>query len=193
MKNLFTNNMFQRLNKNQIKIVKFLRDKGKSSISDISKGLCQAYSTTRRNIFWLNALSITEFETVGKSKICALNKKAIFYPTDVAEAVASKLDYKVQPGLVVAVARDWLLGDILMVAFMNKEAVIKTLVEGKVHYWSRSREKLWKKGETSGNVQILKDVHVDCDGDALLLGIEQEGVACHTGNRSCFYRMLDDT
>ena len=80
-----------------------------------------------------------------------------------------------------------------MVAFMNKEAVIKTLVEGKVHYWSRSREKLWKKGETSGNVQILKDVHVDCDGDALLLGIEQEGVACHTGNRSCFYRMLDDT
>ena len=192
MKNLLTNNMFQRLNKNQIKIVKFLREKGKHSIRGISKGLDQAYSTTRRNIFWLNALGITEFETVGKSKICALNKKAISYSDDVAEAMASKLDYKVLPGLVVAVARDWLFGDILMVAFMNKEAVIKTLVEGKVHYWSRSREKLWKKGETSGNVQILKDVYVDCDEDALLLGIEQEGVACHTGKRSCFYRMLDE-
>ncbi|HIH36481.1 MAG TPA: phosphoribosyl-AMP cyclohydrolase [Methanocellales archaeon] len=149
----------------------------------------------------LNALGITEFDTVGKSKICTLNKKAISYPIDVAEALASKLDYKVpasnldhkvQPGLVVAVARDWLFGDVLMVAFMNEEAVVKTLVEGTVHYWSRSRGKLWKKGETSGNIQILKDVYVDCDGDALLLGIEQEGVACHTGKRSCFYRILDE-
>ncbi len=184
--------MFHRLNENQINIVKFLRENGKCSINDISRELDQAYSTTWRDMIRLNALSITDFETVGKSKICTLNKKAISYPTDVAESMASKLDYKVTPGLVVAVARDWLFGEILMVAFMNREAVIKTLVEGKVHYWSRSREKLWKKGETSGNVQILKDVYVDCDGDALLLGIEQEGVACHTGNRSCFYRILDE-
>ncbi len=192
MKNLLTNNMFPRLNKNQIKIVKFLRENEKRSIRDISKELGQAYSTTWGNLVWLNALGIIEFETFGKSKIYTLNKKAISYPIDVAEALASKLDYKVQPRLVVAVARDWLFGDILMVAFMNKEAVVKTLVEGKVHYWSRSREKLWKKGETSGNVQILKDVYVDCDCDTLLLGIEQEGVACHTGNRSCFYRIMDE-
>lgn len=184
--------MFQRLNKTQIEIIKFLRENEKRSIGAISKELGQAYSTTWRNMVRLNALGITEFETVGKSTICTLNKKAISYPIDVAEALASKLEYKVQLGLVVAVARDWLFGDILMVAFMNEEAVVKTLVEGEVHYWSRSREKLWKKGETSGNIQILKDVYVDCDGDALLLGIEQEGVACHTGNRSCFYRILDE-
>ena len=192
MKILLTNNMLQKLNNNQIKILKFLRENGKCSIRGISQELGQAYSTTWRNMVWLNALGITEFKIVGKSKICSLNKKAISYPNDVAEAVASKLDYKVQPGLVAAVARDWLFGEILMLAFMNEEAVVKTLVEGRVHYWSRSRGKLWKKGETSGNIQILKDVYVDCDGDALLLDIEQEGVACHTGNRSCFYRMLDE-
>ena len=75
--NMFQNNMFQRLNKNQIKIVKFLRENGKLSIKAISKGLGQAYSTTWRNMVWLNALSITEFETIGKSKVFALNKKAI--------------------------------------------------------------------------------------------------------------------
>ncbi|MDD5235619.1 MAG: phosphoribosyl-AMP cyclohydrolase [Methanocellales archaeon] len=180
------------MNNSQIEIIKFLRENEKRSIRAMSKALGQTYTTTRRNMIQLNALDITELETVGKSKICTLNKKAISYPIDVAEALASKLDYKVQPGLVVAVARDWLFGDILMVAFMNEEAVIKTLAEGKVHYWSRSREKLWMKGETSGNIQILKDIYVDCDGDALLLGVEQEGVACHTGNRSCFYRILDE-
>ncbi|MDI6902191.1 MAG: phosphoribosyl-AMP cyclohydrolase [Methanocellales archaeon] len=185
------NNMIQKLNNNQIEIVKFLRENGERSIRAISQELGQAYPTTWRNMVKLNSLGIVEFKIVGKSRMCSLNKKAISYTTDVAEDMASKLDYKVPPGLVVAVARDWLFGEILMVAFMNEEAVMKTLVTGEVHYWSRSREKLWKKGETSGNIQILKDVHVDCDADTLLLDIEQEGVACHTGKRSCFYRTFD--
>ncbi|OFV68736.1 MAG: phosphoribosyl-AMP cyclohydrolase [Candidatus Syntrophoarchaeum caldarius] len=79
----------------------------------------------------------------------------------------------------------------LMVAYMNDEALKKTLSTGTVHYWSRSRKKLWKKGESSGHLQILKEIFVDCDGDALLLKIEQKGGACHTGYRSCFYRSID--
>ena len=185
------NNMIQKLNNNQIEIVKFLRENGERSIRAISQELGQAYPTTWRNMVKLNSLGIVEFKTVGRSKICSLNKKAKLFSEDAAEDMASKLDYKIPPGLVVAIARDWLFGEILMVAFMNEEAVVKTLVEGRVHYWSRSREKLWKKGETSGNIQILKDVHVDCDADTLLLDIEQEGVACHTGKRSCFYRTFD--
>jgi len=95
-------------------------------------------------------------------------------------------------GLVPAIAQAEGSGEILMMAWMNRDAVIETLTTGRVCYWSRSRGGLWRKGETSGQVQRLKDFRVDCDGDTLLLVVEQDGVACHTGRRSCFYRAWRD-
>ena len=98
-------------------------------------------------------------------------------------------DIKFGPdGLVPAIAQQHDTGEVLMMAWMNREAVRLTLTEGRACYWSRSRRKLWRKGETSGQVQQLRELRLDCDGDALLLLVEQEGVACHTGRRSCFYR-----
>ena len=91
-------------------------------------------------------------------------------------------------GLVAAVAQQHDTGEILMLAWMNREAVRLTLAEGRACYWSRSRQALWRKGETSGQVQHLKELRLDCDGDALLVLVDQEGVACHTGRRSCFFR-----
>ena len=94
-------------------------------------------------------------------------------------------------GLVVAVAQqhDGAV-EVLMVAWMNREAVLATVAEGQAVYWSRSRMKLWRKGETSGQVQRLVELRIDCDGDALLLRVDQAGVACHTGRRSCFFTAL---
>ena len=93
-------------------------------------------------------------------------------------------------GLVAAVAQQHDTGEVLMLAWMNREAVAETLETGRVCYWSRSRGALWRKGETSGQVQLLVEMRLDCDGDALLLLVDQTGVACHTGRRSCFYRAL---
>ncbi len=95
-------------------------------------------------------------------------------------------------GLVAAVAQDDATGDVLMVAWMDREALERTVESGDVHYHSRSRGKLWRKGETSGNTQHLVSLSVDCDGDALLLRVDQKGPACHTGERSCFFRTLGD-
>jgi phosphoribosyl-AMP cyclohydrolase len=95
-------------------------------------------------------------------------------------------------GLVPAIAQQHDTGEILMVAWMNREAVRASLAEGRACYWSRSRAKLWRKGETSGQVQLLRDFRLDCDGDTVLLQIEQHGVACHTGRRSCFFRAFRD-
>jgi phosphoribosyl-AMP cyclohydrolase len=89
-------------------------------------------------------------------------------------------------GLVCAIAQDHESKDILMVAWMNREALDETLREGRVVYYSRSRQSLWRKGESSGQTQQLVDIRIDCDKDAVLLGILQTGVACHTGRRSCF-------
>jgi phosphoribosyl-AMP cyclohydrolase len=94
-------------------------------------------------------------------------------------------------GLIPAIAQDYATGEVLMLAYMNDEALAKTRETGKAHYWSRSRKKLWLKGETSGNFQIVKEVRIDCDNDAILLLVEQKGGACHTGYRSCFYRTVD--
>ena len=91
-------------------------------------------------------------------------------------------------GLVPAIAQDYLSGEVLMMAWMNKHALQKTLESKNVYYWSRSRGELWLKGATSGHTQTLKEIFLDCDGDTLLLKIEQVGVACHTGERSCFFR-----
>ena len=93
-------------------------------------------------------------------------------------------------GLVAAIAQQHDSGEVLMMAWMNEEAVRTTLETGEVHYWSRSRNALWHKGESSGQVQRLKDFRVDCDGDTLLLLVDQTGVACHTGRRTCFYRAV---
>jgi phosphoribosyl-ATP pyrophosphohydrolase/phosphoribosyl-AMP cyclohydrolase len=96
-----------------------------------------------------------------------------------------KLDSK---GLIPAIAQDFESGEILMFAWMNKESLELTIKTNFVHYFSRSRNKLWKKGETSGNLQEVKEISIDCDADCLLLKIKQQGTACHTGARSCFFR-----
>lgn len=96
-------------------------------------------------------------------------------------------------GLVPAIAQDAETGDILMMAWMNAESLQLTLAEGQAIYWSRSREKLWRKGETSGHQQLVLEIRIDCDEDVILLKVEQKGgMACHTGRRSCFYRKLDN-
>ena len=94
-------------------------------------------------------------------------------------------------GLIPAIAQDWLDGSILMLAWMNKESLTMTLETQKVHYWSRSRSEIWRKGATSGSTQILKKIRFDCDNDALILLIEQNGSgACHTGEKSCFFNEI---
>jgi phosphoribosyl-AMP cyclohydrolase len=93
--------------------------------------------------------------------------------------------------LVAAIAQDSTNGQVLMLAWMNEQALTQTLSSGFVTYWSRSRNQLWKKGESSGHRQKLIGITYDCDGDALLLQVEQVGAACHTGERSCFYRAID--
>ena len=95
-------------------------------------------------------------------------------------------------GLVAAVAQQHDSGEVLMLAWMNRDAVAETLATGRVCYWSRSRGALWRKGETSGQTQRLVELRMDCDGDALLLLVDQHGVACHTGRRSCFFRAARD-
>jgi phosphoribosyl-AMP cyclohydrolase len=92
-----------------------------------------------------------------------------------------------QDGLVPAIAQQYDSGEVLMMAWMNREAVVETLQSGRVCYYSRSRRALWRKGESSGQTQSLHRFLVDCDGDTLLLQVDQRGVACHTGHRSCFY------
>lgn len=95
-------------------------------------------------------------------------------------------------GLVPAIAQQVGSGEVLMMAWMNREAVVETLNTGRVCYWSRSRKGLWRKGETSGQTQHLREFRVDCDGDTLLLLVHQDGVACHTGRRACFFRAVRD-
>jgi phosphoribosyl-AMP cyclohydrolase len=93
-------------------------------------------------------------------------------------------------GLITAVVTDVASGDVLMVAHMNADALRKTVETGEAWYYSRSRKALWKKGETSGHIQRVKELRVDCDQDAIWLKVEQVGAACHTGRRSCFYRAV---
>ncbi len=95
-------------------------------------------------------------------------------------------------GLVPAIAQQHDTGEVLMMAWMNRESVAETLATQRVCYYSRSRGGLWRKGETSGQTQHLKELRVDCDGDTLLLLVHQDGVACHTGRRNCFFRAVRD-
>jgi phosphoribosyl-AMP cyclohydrolase len=107
--------------------------------------------------------------------------------TNAASTVLPALTFD-RDGLVAAVAQQHDTGEVLMLAWMNRDAVEETLATGQVCYWSRSRKKLWRKGKTSGQAQRLVELRVDCDGDALLLLVDQIGAACHTGTRSCFFR-----
>ena len=105
-----------------------------------------------------------------------------------------ELNFRLNMGgedLVIAIAQDWQTNDVLMVAFMNKEAVEQTLKTKKAHYYSTSRQKQWLKGESSGNVQTVKEMYIDCDADAIIMKVDQIGAACHEGYRSCFFRQLD--
>ncbi len=95
-------------------------------------------------------------------------------------------------GLVPAIAQQHDTGEVLMMAWMNRESVAETLATGRVCYFSRSRNRLWRKGESSGQQQRLVELRLDCDGDTILLLVEQQGVACHTGRRDCFYRAARD-
>ena len=95
-------------------------------------------------------------------------------------------------GLIPAIIQDVESGEVLMLGYMNREAVEKTLETGRTHFWSRSRQKLWMKGETSGHVQTIQDAYFDCDKDALLWKVQQTTAACHTGHYSCFYNKMDD-
>jgi phosphoribosyl-AMP cyclohydrolase len=109
-----------------------------------------------------------------------------------AEKLASTLNYRHEDSTVIAVLQDINTKEVLMVGHMNREAVVKTLTTGYAHFWSLSRRKLWLKGETSGNFQIVEDVRIDCDSDAIVLKVKSVGPVCHTGNWSCFYRGYSD-
>jgi phosphoribosyl-AMP cyclohydrolase len=95
-------------------------------------------------------------------------------------------------GLIPAIIQDQATGRVLMMAWMNRASLETTISTRKTHFWSRSRQKFWMKGETSGNVQVVKDVAFDCDGDTVLIQVEQSGAACHEGYRSCFFRSVAD-
>jgi phosphoribosyl-AMP cyclohydrolase len=107
------------------------------------------------------------------------------------EELLKKLDFKKSNGLIPVVVQDFESKKLLMLAYTNEEALEKTLSTGYAHYWSRSRNKLWKKGETSGHTQKIKSILVDCDYDALLFLVEQKGNVCHTGKDTCFYNKLE--
>lgn len=109
------------------------------------------------------------------------------------DQIKQAVDFSKGNGLVTAIAQDADSGEILMVANMNEESLARSLELGEAVYWSRSRQKLWHKGEESGNTQTLRGLYIDCDGDAILLKVEQRGgAACHTGKRSCFFRQIDN-
>ena len=105
---------------------------------------------------------------------------------DQIEAALAEIRFD-DDGLVPAIAQQHDSGEVLMMAWMNAEAIRTSLTEGRACYWSRSRQKLWRKGETSGHVQVLREIRLDCDGDAVLLLVDQHGLACHTWRRSCFF------
>jgi phosphoribosyl-AMP cyclohydrolase len=104
-----------------------------------------------------------------------------------------QLDFKKNGGLIPAIVQDEATGEILMLAYMNQQAFEATLSTGKATYYSRSRKTLWVKGESSGNIQLVKEIRIDCDNDTILLKVEQLGrAACHTGHRSCFYKKVEN-
>jgi phosphoribosyl-AMP cyclohydrolase len=113
------------------------------------------------------------------------------YPQAAIDKMIAAIQFDAQ-GLVPAIAQQRGTGEILMMAWMDRDAVAETMRTGRVCYWSRSRKAPWRKGDTSGHIQALVDLRVDCDGDTLLVEVEQTGVACHTGRHNCFFRAIRD-
>jgi len=113
------------------------------------------------------------------------------YPQAAIDKMLAAIQFDTQ-GLVPAVAQQQGSGEVLMMAYMNRDAVVETMRTGRVCYWSRSRRAPWRKGDTSGHIQELVELRVDCDGDTLLVEVEQTGVACHTGRHNCFFRAIRD-
>ena len=111
------------------------------------------------------------------------------YPQAAIDKMLAAIQFDTQ-GLVPAVAQQQGSGEVLMMAYMNRDAVVETMRTGRVCYWSRSRKAPWRKGDTSGHIQELVELRVDCDGDTLLVEVEQTGVACHTGRHNCFFRAI---
>ncbi len=116
---------------------------------------------------------------------------ATTYPRAAIDALLATIQFDAQ-GLVPAIAQQHGTGEVLMMAWMDRNAVAETMRTGRVCYWSRSRQTPWRKGDTSGHIQTLVDLRVDCDGDTLLVEVEQTGVACHTGRHNCFFRAIRD-
>lgn len=106
------------------------------------------------------------------------------------EELIQKIDFEKMGGLIPAIAQDVNTGAVLMLGFMNEEALKKTLKEGKVTYWSRARNKIWTKGESSGNFQEVREIWLDCDNDTILIKVIQTGNVCHTGNKTCFFQRI---
>lgn len=113
-------------------------------------------------------------------------------PIEKASELANKLNFRHEDGTIIAVVQEKKTKDVLMVGHMNREALIKTLITGYLYLWSKSRKRLWLKGETSGNYQIVEDVKIDCDEDAIVVQVSSLGPICHTGNPTCFYRTYRD-
>lgn len=105
--------------------------------------------------------------------------------------LTSQIKYD-ERGLVPAIIQDHITNEVLMLAYMNQESLKRTLASGKTHFWSRSRQKYWQKGEHSGHIQLVKDVLIDCDNDTLVIKVKQNVAACHKGYRTCFYRKLEE-
>ena len=119
------------------------------------------------------------------------NRMPTTYPQAAIDKMLAAIQFDTQ-GLVPAVAQQQGSGEVLMMAYMNRDAVVETMRTGRVCYWSRSRRAPWRKGDTSGHIQELVELRVDCDGDTLLVEVEQTGVACHTGRHNCFFRAIRD-
>ncbi|MBS0540901.1 MAG: phosphoribosyl-AMP cyclohydrolase [Proteobacteria bacterium] len=118
-------------------------------------------------------------------------RAATTYPAAAIDAMLAEIRFDAQ-GLVPAIAQQHDSGEVLMMAWMDRDAVAETMRTGRVCYWSRSRKAPWRKGDTSGHIQSLVDFRVDCDGDTLLVLVDQTGVACHTGRHNCFFRAIRD-
>ena len=114
---------------------------------------------------------------------------SVTYPATAIDAFVAAIQFDAQ-GLVPAIAQQHDTGEVLMMAWMDRDAVVETMRTGRACYWSRSRKAAWRKGDTSGHIQTLVDLRVDCDGDTLLVLVDQTGVACHTGQHNCFFRAI---
>ncbi len=170
----------------------FVEREGMMQGLNLDKALEMRKATANRVVVAGGISSLEEAEKLDKKGIDCCIGMAIYTGKIKLEDAkeANELDWRKGKGLIPAVVQEYSTGEVLMLAYMNKESLDKTRECGKATYWSRSRKKLWTKGETSGNYQKVKEIFYDCDRDTIVLKVEQKGVACHTGNRSCFYRSI---